>query len=337
VRTLFAFLCALFVCPRAAHAQIVLRMGTVVPEGTAWAREIRRFQQWVDEGTHGQVRIKTYFGGIAGDELDMVERIKRDQLDGAFSGGALCMRLAPAMRVMRVVGLFQGRSELGFVLGRLKPSIDEEFRRAGFHNFGLVGVGPELMWLRRPTNTLAEAKATRLWTWSDDNTLGPGLAGLGFNVFPATLADAGRLYDERKVDGFVSTPSAALAFQWSSRSKYLLPLRIAALEGCVIVANRAWDPLSEEHKAVIKAATARGITHLEEVSRAQDEALLGGLLEKQGVHMLPVSAAMRAQFFDQARAFREQVTARSISPALLERVLSLLADYRAEHRLVEGD
>src|SRR5262249_20311583 len=199
------------------------------------------------------------------------------------------------------------------------------------------GVGPELLFLRRPTRTLAEAKATRVWTWGDDNTLGPGLAGLGFDVLPGGLGDAGRLYDERKIDGFVSTPTAALAFQWSTRSKYFLPLRMAALEGCVILANRAWDPLPEEHKAIIKAATARGITHLEDLSRAQDEALLGGLLEKQGVHMLPVSAAMRAQFFDEARAFRDQVTAGALSPALLERVLSLLADYRAEHREIEAN
>jgi len=66
-----------------ARAQTVIRMATVVPEGTAWWREIRNFQNVVEKETGGQVRLKIYFGGIAGDELEVGERIRREQLDGA--------------------------------------------------------------------------------------------------------------------------------------------------------------------------------------------------------------------------------------------------------------
>ncbi|HEY1585420.1 MAG TPA: TRAP transporter substrate-binding protein DctP [Polyangia bacterium] len=333
VAGLLVALCSL---PTRAHAQTVIRMATPVPEGTLWAREIHRFEEHVDKETAGQVRFKVYFGGIAGDELQVGERIRREQLDGAFSGGQLCMRAAPSMRVMRVLGLFQGRAELNYVLGRLKPIIDEEFRKAGFINLGLVGVGPELIFTRRPIRSLAEVKAIKLWTWSLDNTLGPGLDGLGFNTLRADLGDAGRLYDEGKVDGFISAPTAALAFQWSARSRYMLPLRLASLDACIIIAERAFDPLPDSFKTIIRNAVAFTATHCEELGKEQDEALLGGLFAKQGLATLPLTPETRSQFFTEARQLRDKMAGTLVPTPLLDRVLSLLADYRAEHRDVEG-
>ena len=309
-------------------------MATAVPEGTLWWREIHAFQEEVQKETHGQLRLKIYFGGIAGDEIQVGERIRREQLDGTFSGGMLCMRAAPSMRVMRVLGLFQGRGELNYVLGRLKPVLDEEFRRSGFVNLGLVGIGPELIFSRTPVRTLAEAKATKLWTWGDDNTLAPGLDGLGFSTVRADLPEAGRLYDAGRVDGFVAAPAAALAFQWSTRAKYLLPLRLASLDACILISNRAFDPLPDAWKAVVRNAAAHAASLCEELGREQDDALLGGLFSKQGLTILPLLPATVSQFFFESRALRDRVP---LVPAeLLERVLTLLADYRAEHRDVAG-
>ena len=331
-----ALLASIAAAPRVASAQTVIRMATPVPEGTLWAREIHSFQQRVDKATNGQIRFKIYYGGIAGDEIQVGERIRREQLDGAFSGGMLCMRAAPSMRVMRVLGLFQGRNELNYVLGRLKPTIDDEFRRSGFVDLGLVGVGPELIFSRRPIRTLAEAKATRLWTWGVDNTLAPGLDGLGFTTVKSDVGDAGQLYDDGKVDGFIAAPAAALAFQWSARTKYLLPLRLASLDACIIIADRAFDPLPDAYKQVIRDEAAFAASHCEEFGRQQDELLLGGLFAKQGLRTLPLPEETRAEFFAESRALRDKMAGTLVPKALLERVLGLLADYRAEHRGIEG-
>jgi TRAP-type C4-dicarboxylate transport system substrate-binding protein len=314
----------------AAAEPVVLRMATAAPDGSAWSREIRSFVRTVDEQTHGQVHIKVYFGGIAGDERQMGERIRREQLDGAFSGGALCQQLAPTMRLMRVAGLFQTRDELSFVLGSLHAQIDEEFRHAGFANLGLFSIGPELVFSRRPVRTLDELKRTRLWTWGEDPTMGPSLRAVGMNVVPTSLDAGGRLYDEQQLDGFVAPPITALVFQWSTRARYLLPLPLAGLNGCVILANRALDALPMEMQELVRGAAAHGIMHIDALGREQDAALLGGLFARQGLTMTPVPAALWQQYFEAAQAPRERLETLA-SPAVLQRVLMLLADYRAEH------
>jgi TRAP-type C4-dicarboxylate transport system substrate-binding protein len=313
-----------------AAEPVVLRMATAAPDGSAWSREIRNFVRTVDDKTSGQVRIKVYFGGIAGDERQMSERIRREQLDGAFSGGVLCQELAPTMRLMRVPGLFQTRDELAFVLGSLHAQIDDEFRRAGFVNLGLFAIGPELVFSRRPLHSLDELRRARLWTWGEDPTLGPSLRAVGMNVVPAPLDAAGRMYDDGQLDGFVAPPITALAFQWSTRARYLLPLPLAGLSGCVVVAERAFDALPRDVQELVRGTAAHSLVHLDTLGRTQDAALLGQLFARQGLATTPVPMTLWQQFFEAAQAPREHLT--ELAPSsVLQRVLMLLADYRAEH------
>jgi TRAP-type C4-dicarboxylate transport system substrate-binding protein len=316
-----------------AHGEtIVLRMATVAPPGTAWAREGVALERDIAELTHGQVRMKWYLGGIAGDEVQMLDRIRRDQLDGAASGGMMCQRLAPSMRVLRVVGLFQNRDESAFVSGRLKELFDGEFLKSGFVNLGELGIGPDVIFSRKPISSMAELKQTRLWIWDLDDIFKLTLAQMGLTVVPRPLDAAYRDYEQGRFDGFVAVPTAALAFQWSAEARYYTDLRPSFLRGCLIMASRAFDQLSVQGQHAVMQSTARVIARLEEVGRGQDDALLNGLFQKQGIREVRASDAFRTEFFAAARTMRERLSARWVAPELIQRVLTLLADYRAVHR-----
>jgi TRAP-type C4-dicarboxylate transport system substrate-binding protein len=318
-------------------ASVLLRMGTPAPPGTAWAREGHAFERDIAELTHDQVRMKWYLGGIAGNEMEMYDRIKREQLDGIASGGMLCQRLAPTMRALRIVGLFQSRDESAYVAGRLKESLDAEFLKAGFVNLGELGVGPDVIFSRTPVTTMAELKRTRLWIWDLDNVYREILKEMGLSVVPRPLEGAARDYEERRIDGFIGVPAAALAFQWSTEARYYTDLRPSFLRGCLLIASRAYDQLSVAGQQAVKQSAARAIARLEDVGRTQDEQLLGHLFAKQGLKRVPVSEGFRAEFFASAQAARDRLRNKIVPDALLQRVLAMLADYRAVHRALEGE
>jgi TRAP-type transport system periplasmic protein len=316
-----------------AHAQpVVLRMGTAAPEGTAWAREGHSFERDIAELTHGQVRMKWYLGGIAGDELQMLDRVRRDQLDGVASAGMLCHRLSPSMRVLRIVGLFQNRDESAYVSGQIKGTLDAEFLKAGFVNLGEMGLGPDVIFSRTPLTTMADVKKTRLWIWDLDEVYRETMTAMGMTIVPRPLDSAARDYDRHLLDGFIAVPTAALAFQWSAESRYYIDLRPSFLRGCLLISSRAFDQLPVAGQQAVKQAAARTIARLEEIGRAQDEALLGGLFEKQGLKKLPTTEAFRAEFFALAQQAREVVAPKLVPEGLLQRVLGMLADYRGVHR-----
>jgi TRAP-type C4-dicarboxylate transport system substrate-binding protein len=331
MRAFFAALALSLLVPAGAGAQHVLRMASVAPEGTAWARELKAFARDVATSTGGTVRVKWYLGGIAGDDLAIGERIRRDQLDGAASGGMLCERVAPSLRVLRVMGICQTRDESSYVVGRLRPIIDAECERNGFISLVTAGLGPEVLFTRSPVRSLAELKQSRLWIWNNDDPFVAQLATIGVHAVPLSLEAAARAYDDGQVDGFLTVPSAALAFQWSTQARYVSDLRVSFLTGCIVVATRAWDDLSIEAQAAIRAAAAKLQVRFEDVGHSQDEALLGGLFARQGLRPVPVSASFRSEFFEAARAAREALGDKLVPRALLTRVLEVLADYRLEH------
>jgi TRAP-type C4-dicarboxylate transport system substrate-binding protein len=314
--------------PVRAEPTAVLRLATVAPDGTSWARELRAWARDVESATHGAVHIKLYFGGIAGNEETTLARIRREQLDGAV-GSEMCTVLAPSLKIGRMVGVFQNRAENTYILSRLKPVIDAELLRSGFINFGEAGLGPEVLFTREPVRDLATLRRLRLWIWDSDFELPPQAKALGLKVVQTTLETAGRAFEEGKFDGFITIPTAALAFQWTTQTKYLTPLRISFRSGCLIIATRAFDPLPLEVQRAIKGAAGKLSQRIEDLGRREDDALLGGLLAKQGVTPVPESGQLRSEFYDAARTARPG--SRIVSDEMLAKVMGWLADYRAEH------
>src|SRR5689334_14241118 len=124
-----------------------VRMGTLVPDGSAWARELKAFVRDVEP----QVKIKLYFGGIAGDEHEMIDRVRRNQLD-AIAGTTACLDLAPSLRAARVLGLFADADQSARLV-RALPHVEEEFRAAGFFDLALSGMGPSIVFTRTPARS----------------------------------------------------------------------------------------------------------------------------------------------------------------------------------------
>lgn len=326
-------LAGLLLLATTAHAEPVttLRMAAIAPDGTAWARELHAFARDVESATRGEVRVKWYLGGIAGDELAALERVRHGQLDGE-AGAIFCQRLAPSLRAARLVGMYETRDEAIYVMGRLKPILDEEFRKAGFANLGEGVFGADALFSRQPIRSLAELRAARLWTWSLDPIWQATANELGIQTVSSTLDELSAGYGAKSFDAFFAVPSAALAYQWSTQASYFADTGAAILPGCVVVANAALDPLPNEHKQAVAAAAAKFIKRFNDVSAALDAALAGGLFERQGLQRVTVTPAFRAELFAAARRARQQLGAALITPALLSSVENILGEYRARHK-----
>jgi len=302
----------------------------VAPDGTAWARILRAFAREVADGTRGEAQVKWYLGGIAGDELATLERIRRGQLDGA-AGAFLCNRLAPSLQVTLVVGLVQNRDEANYVQRQIRPEIDSEFRRSGFEPLAVGGIGNLVFFMRRSVHGLEALRRVRFWINELDRPLRASLVEMGFDVRPQSLESGESAYDKSAVDGFITAPAVALAFQWSARTRYFLELPIGYLDGCLVVANRAFDQLPFHVQQVVRGAGAKFQARFDEVGRQEDGALLGGLFQHQGIEAIAAGDSLRSAFSAAARLARERLSDDLVPRALVARVAAMLATYRLDH------
>ncbi len=319
--------------PRGASAdpKYTLRMGTVVPEGTAWAREMKAFSRDVAQATNDEVRLKWYLGGIAGDDIEAGERIQRDQLDGVGAGAWQCERWAPTFGVTRLPGLFESRAEAKHVSSRLRSVLEAEFLRAGLIYLGDSEVGPSMVFTRNPIRTIDELRRVKLWSLDNDATKTKVMTALGLTLVPLPFDKSRAAFDDGRVDGFLAPPTGAMAFQWSTQARYLLDLHTDYIMACVVIAARAFDRLPIEHQRAVRAAAAKFSVRFDDVGLHADEELLGGLFERQGLKIIRPDASLRAAFSSAAHALWSKLDEKIVPQALLQQVQAMLTAYRAEN------
>ena len=314
-----------------ADEPITLRMAVVAPDGSGWSRELRALAREIETLTHGSVLMKWYFGGIAGDELRALGRIRRGQLDGE-AGALFCSTLSSTMNMTRVAGLVRNREEALYLLNRLRQPIDADFRRAGFEPLVVVNLGNDIMFLRHEINTFAQLQKTPMWIWDEDKLLRSQMATMGLTMIPGTLEGLLPMFDAGRIDGMFVIPTAALAFQWTTRARYFIALQGSTLPACLVVTQKAFDQLTLEQQRAVRAASASFAVRFEELGKREDALLLHGLLEKQGVRRLVASEALRSAFLGAAAIGRNHLDDKTLPIETLKQAMSMLAEYREQQR-----
>ena len=241
----------------------------------------------------------------------------------------LCAHAAPALRILRIPGLVQDRHQATYVLSRLDPIADAQFRKAGYVNLGFTMLGPSVLFTREPVRTLDDLKRIQLWRWDLDEISIAMLRGAGLQIVALPLEQAGAAYDDKRIDGFSALPAAALAFQWSAQARYFTELPMDYLVGCIVVSTRAFDALPLEDRQVLQTATAKMSMRAQDLEERMTEALFGTLFEKQGMHHVPPSKLLwcssSSRRATRARGCRQLVDRELLAASRLARRLSALS------------
>jgi TRAP-type C4-dicarboxylate transport system substrate-binding protein len=242
-----------------------------------------------------------------------------------------CEALAPSLHVMRVPGMVRSNAEARHIFARLRPRLEKEFARSGYFDFGVGSFGTIILFSRKPVRSFAELQRTRLWAWSRDGIWLDVLRKMGMTIVPTTPDEAARAYEDKRIDGFLAPPGAALTYQWTTLARYFTDLRVGIFPVCIVIAQRSIDEISVADRIAFTGAAGKLSDRFQDTTRNLDDALIGGLLQKQGLKPVPPTEAMESEFYEAARRVRESFDPKLVPPELLNDVLSWLADFRAEH------
>src|SRR5690606_17922319 len=98
-RRVAALLVTLFAAAPAARAAEVIKIATLAPQGSIWDTTLRETGATVARQTAGRVELRVYPGGVAGDESDVLRKIRLGQFQGAALTGASLAEIDPAFRL----------------------------------------------------------------------------------------------------------------------------------------------------------------------------------------------------------------------------------------------
>ena len=306
---------------RAQAPQVQLKIATVAPEGSTWMQVMREIDAAVRKETGNAVGFKMYPGGVQGDELVVLRKVRSGQLHGGGLTGSGLGSIAPALRVMEVPFMFPSYAHVDAVRQTLNPRFEAILRDAGYTVLGWADVGFVYLFSRQPIANQADLKSAKMWLWEGDPLAEAFFRAAGVVPVPLAITDVMTSLQTRLVDGVYSSPLGCLALQWFSRVSNYTDLPVTYATGAVVVSNAAFESIPAPHRATLQRICAEKFTDLTRRARHEDaEALVQ--IEKNGVRKVAVTSAERARFETIGRSVWKEQAGKLYPQELLDAVIS---------------
>jgi TRAP-type C4-dicarboxylate transport system substrate-binding protein len=302
----------------------LIKFATVAPEGSSWMNRMRELDRDIREKSKGQVGFRIYAGGVAGDELDVLKKIRIGQIHGAGFSGVGFGQILPSVRVLDLPFLFRNYQEIDLVHKALEDFFAAEFRKKGFEFLSWAEVGNVNLFSQSPIQRVADMARLKVWAWTGDPIAKETFSVMGTNPIPLAIADVTTALNTGMIDTVYAPPLAALALQWNLYTKYMTSLPLAHSTGAVLLARSFSDKMPPELLRLLKDEFRRSMADLTLEVRKQTEESLG-ILEKSGVKILPLPGESDLKdFYKVHDQVAQALTGKLYSKELLDRVYGIL-------------
>jgi TRAP-type C4-dicarboxylate transport system substrate-binding protein len=273
----------------APAAGVTLKIATVVPEGSAWVREMRGADATIRERTAGRVKLKFYPGGVMGNDQTVLRKIRAGQLHGgAFTSGSLTA-LYQNVDLYSVPLMFRSFDEVDYVRSKMDGSIRDGLARAGMEVLAISDGGFAHLLSQKPVRNISDLEGTKVWVLENDVLSRTALELAGVSPVPLSIADVYTGLQTGLIDTVVAPPMAAIAFQWHTKVRYLTDVPLVYLAGVLAVDRKAFDRLSADDRGIVREVLAEASARLDRDGRVGDEQAKRALVE-HGVETVSASS-----------------------------------------------
>ena len=99
----------------AKEPRYLIKFATVAPDGSTWMKKMREYDKEVREKSGGEIGFRFYPGGVAGDELDVLKKMRIGQIHCAAFSGVGFGQILPMVRVLDLPFFFKNDQESDLV------------------------------------------------------------------------------------------------------------------------------------------------------------------------------------------------------------------------------
>lgn len=329
-RKFFFLSVCFFILPLSVFA-VEIKFASLAPEGSTWVKVLQEWNQELMEKSKGELKFRVYSGGVAGDEKDVIRKIRLGQLHaGGFTGVGLG-EIAPEVRILDAPFLFRNTEEVDFILNTFEKEFFSAFRQKGYVLLGWAEVGFVYFFSSEKASDFKDFKRMKMWAWEGDPIAEALFKSLDISPVSLSIADVMTSLQTGLINGVYSSPMAALALQWTSRTKYLLNFKLANASGAVLVSGKLFDSLTQDLRALLLETGKKHLRHLTELSRAENLSAMD-FLKQNHVEMTEPLTPEGSETIEKAGTqAREMLIGKLYQKEFLEQVEQALAQYRSTH------
>lgn len=282
-------------CPSWAKEEVVIKMATLAPQGSEWHQVLQEMGAAWQKVSNGKVAFRLYSGGVAGDDGDVVRKMRLGTLNAGLLSGTGLSEIDRSTLAIQLPLLYSDYGELDCVRDQMSPQIEKQLESKGFVVLGWTDAGWAHFFSKTPVRTPEDMKQLKMFVWAGDDQYVELWKKAGFNPVPLPSTEISTALQTGLVNAVTSTVQGVVLMQWYKQVDSMCDLKWAIFLGAIVVSKSAWEKVPADVRPAIKEAAQDACRRLSTFSR-QSESRDIEVLKQQGIKVTPVDAAGVAQW-----------------------------------------
>ncbi len=312
-----------------AEAQTRLKLATLAPQNSGWAREFLAGAKEVEQRTEGRVKLQFFWGGAQGAESKVMQKIKIGQLHGGTFSPTDFQQQYPDLNIYGLPFLFDSPEEIDYVRGRFDGVLADGMQELGYQTYGFAGGGFAYILSNEPVRGLDDLRSKKVWLPEGDLISYEAMKSLQLSPVPLPVTDVLTGLQTGLIDIVAIPPVVALALQWHTKVKYVTEIPVLYPMAFLAISERALRRVSDADKAVIDEVMRDIYTRFDAGSWAESENALNGLLSVGIQNVDPIDGEVERIRASMVTTTADMAERGMFSQELLGEIQATVREYRS--------
>lgn len=272
-----------------------IKLASIAPENSPYGVALNQMAADWQQISNGRVRVLIYHNGIAGDQSDVLRKIRIGQLSGGVFTNTAIAPLAPQVLSVSVPFLVRNDDEFRYAMKDLVPILNKRLESQGFKAIAWAEVGWVKFFSKEPLRTPQQLKSDRLAVPPEQQDLLSTFKILGYRPIPMDMPETLSALNSGLVDVIFTSPLIVAGYQWFSIARYMLDMNIAPAAGTIVLSSRAWNQIPPQYRDQFEAAAMRAGQKVESgIQKLESDAVTA--MKGYGLKVTEVTPAIRAEW-----------------------------------------
>lgn len=306
---------------------IVVKMATLVPDGSSWHQILKETAEQWKTISGGRVIVRIYPGGVMGDDPDIVRKMRLGTINAAVLTSVGLAEVDKSVYALGVPLMFDSYEEVYYVLEKMRPRLEASLEAKGFVVLNWADGGWVQFFSQEPVATPDDLRALKLFTWAGDTDAVEIWKNAGFNPVPLPATELSTGLKTGLVTALGCPPQVAVISQYYTNARNMTDLRWQLLLGATVISKSAWDKIPAELRPALLEASREAGKRLQAEIR-QSAGRDTEAMKKRGLNVVPVDAKTRAIWQKTAEDLYPRIRGRVVPADAFDEAQRLRDEYR---------
>lgn len=312
-----------------AADNVTIRLGTILPSGTAQLKELQTLGEEWQKASNGSVKLTLYPDGRLGGESEMVKKMRIKQLNACVLSVVGLSEIDPGVGGLQLMPLaFRTWEEVDFVREKLRPMLEERLRAKGYEVLFWADAGWVRFFSKEAGVSPDDFKKMKVFAWAGDIRQNEIMKEVGYRPVSLETTDILLGLNTDLINVVPVPPIVALAGQLYGPAPHMLDLNWCPIVGAAVIRHDIWEKISPEVRKRIRALSEASGVKIRKISREESENSVH-VMQQHGLKIQTLTPEAQKEWNAFGDAVLKRVRGNTVPADIFDEVMHRLEEFRS--------